>query len=409
MGGSGVQRPLKFVKYLRDFGWNPIVLCPEPGAYHTFDESLEKELDQLDVKVHRVSGNTPFHKAGQNPKKVKIPDSVAKVLRWFSTFFFLPDNKKKWIEPGLEKALALIEENDIDAVFSSAPPYSNLMLAKQIKEKTGIPTVMDLRDDWVESHLINYPTVWHKKKMEQLEIDTLAKADKLLTVNDRIAESLKSRVLKEVEVIGHGYDPEDFNEVESKPASSGSKLKLLYSGSFYPDSRPDSFLKAVHEVIQSNPELENQIELQFQGGLNSEHWELINKLGLTPLVFDFGYVPHELAVKNLIAADILWLNVGQKKNPEIISLGKTSEYFATKKPVLGLVPEGVAKELLLMYGKSFIADPYDISEIKEQLLEIIDRYKNGRWPEHSEEVVNHFDRKKLTGKLAKIFDEISTQ
>ncbi|HBX66452.1 MAG TPA: glycosyl transferase family 1, partial [Balneolaceae bacterium] len=67
MGGSGVQRPLKFVKYLRDFGWNPIVLCPEPGAYHTFDESLEKELDQLDVKVHRVSGNTPFHKAGQNP------------------------------------------------------------------------------------------------------------------------------------------------------------------------------------------------------------------------------------------------------------------------------------------------------------------------------------------------------
>jgi glycosyltransferase involved in cell wall biosynthesis len=409
MGGSGVQRPLKFVKYLREFGWNPIVLCPEPGAYHTFDESLQEELDSLDVEVHRVGANTPFHKAGQAPKKVQLPDSIAKILRWISTFFFLPDNKKKWIEPGLKEALSLIEDKKIDAVFSSAPPYSNLMLAKQIKEKTGIPTLMDLRDDWVESHLIKYPTAWHKKKMERLEIDTLAKADKILTINDRIAESLKSRVLKEAEVIGHGYDPEDFSNLESIPASSESKLTFLYSGSFYPDSRPDSFLKAIHSLIQSKPDLEQVVQLQFQGGLNSEHWKVINKLGLTPLVSDFGYVSHEIAVKNLLAADVLWLNVGQQKNPEIISLGKTSEYFATKKPVLGLVPDGSAKDLLQEYGKSFIADPYDIPAIKEQLINILECYRTGSWPSHSEELVDHFNRKKLTGKLAQILDEISTQ
>ena len=409
MGGSGVQRPLKFVKYLRNFGWNPIVLCPEPGAYHTFDESFQREVDELGIEVHRVEGNTPFHKAGQDPKKVQIPDTIAKILRWFSTFFYLPDNKKKWIKTGLEKALSIIEEKKIEAVFASGPPHSNLMLAKQIKEETGIPILMDLRDDWVESHLIKYPTAWHKKKMERLEVDTLTKADKLLTINDKIAESLKSRVLKEVEVIGHGYDPEDFNEPESIPTSSPDKISFLYSGSFYPDSRPDSFLRAIHKLLKSKPELEDLIQLQFQGGLNSEHWKLINKLELTSLVFDFGYVTHEIAVKNLLAADVLWLNVGQKKNPEIISLGKTSEYFATKKPILGLVPDGSAKDLLIDYGKSFIADPYDIPAIKDQLAKIINCYQTEDWPTYTEAVVDQFNRKKLTGRLAQILDEISTQ
>ena len=409
MGGSGVQRPLKFVKYLRSFGWNPIVLCPEPGAYHTFDDSLQKELLSLDIEVHRVMANTPFHRTGQSPKKVKVPGTLAKILRWFSTFFFIPDNKKSWIEPGFEKGVKLIEEHAIDAIFASAPPYSNLMLARQLKDHTGLPVLMDLRDDWVESHLIKYPTAWHKKRMEQLEIDTLTRANALLTVNEEIAKSLNKRVLKEVEVIGHGFDPEDF-EVGREPASgSQDKLSFLYSGSFYDDSRPDSFLKAMAELITEKPELKSKIDLQFQGGLNAEHWKLINELDLAPMVTDFGYADHDFAVNNLLAADVLWLIVGQQKNPEIISLGKTSEYFATKKPILGLVPEGSAKNMLNEYGKSFIAAPYDIYEIKKQLLEIVNCYQNGSWPRHSEEVVNAYNRKSLTAKLAAMLDEISTQ
>ncbi|WP_421774345.1 glycosyltransferase [Gracilimonas sp.] len=409
MGGSGVQRPLKFAKYLRDFGWNPIVLCPEPGAYHTFDESLEREVEALNLEVHRVEANTPFHRTGQSPREVKVPGTIAKILRWFSTFFFIPDNKKSWIEPGLEKALKLVKEKNIVAVFASGPPHSNLMLAQKLKEETGIPVVMDLRDDWVESHLIKYPTALHKKKMEQLEIDTLTKADALLTINEEIAKSIRSRVLKSVEVIGHGYDPEDFESAGEAASGSPRKLKFLYSGTFYPESTPDSFLKAVYRLLERNPELKEKIELQFQGGLNPKHWKVVHELDLTSIVLDFGYVDHDLAVKNLMNADVLWLNIGQKKNPEIISLGKTSEYFATKKPILGLVPEGSAKTMLEKYGKAFIADPYDIAEITEQLSSIVDCYQKATWPEHSEEIVDSYNRKKMTGKLAEILNEISVQ
>lgn len=409
MGGSGVQRPLKFAKYLRDFGWNPIVICPEPGAYHTFDKSLQQEVEALNLGVHRVKANTPFHRTGQSPREVKVPGTMAKILRWFSAFFFIPDNKKNWIEPGLEKALELVKEKNIDAVFASGPPYSNLMLAQKLKEKTGIPVVMDLRDDWVESHLINYATTWHKKKMEQLEIDTLTKANALLTINDKIAESVYSRVLKNVEVIGHGYDPEDFDSAGEVASGSPQKLKFLYSGTFYPESRPDSFLKAVHRLVERNPELKEKIELQFQGGLNSKHWKVIHEFDLIPMVVDFGYVDHGLAVKNLMNADVLWLNIGQTKNPEIISLGKTSEYFAAKKPILGLVPEGSAKTMLEEYGKAFIADPYDITEITGQLSAIVECYEKNSWPKHSDEVVDAYNRKMLTEKLAQILDEISVQ
>lgn len=408
MGGSGVQRPLKFIKYLREFGWNPIVLCPESGAYHTFDESLEEELQQMDIEVHRVEADTPFHKVGQQKKNVDIPEPIARVLRWISNFIYIPDNKKEWIESGLQKALQIIEDQQIDLIFSSAPPYSNLMLAKQLKQKMRVPVVMDLRDDWVASHLLNYPTVWHRRKMEKLEIETLSKADALVTVNQRIAESIYSRNLKEVEVIGHGYDSQDFERADDVAPASPNKISFLYSGTFYPDSTPNAFLKAIFELVKRKTELKETIELQFQGGLNSSHWKIINKLKLTPMIVDYGYVDHNVAVKNLMKADVLWLNVGQKKNPEIISLGKTSEYFATKKPILGLVPDGSAKDMLLKYGRAYIAKPYDVDEITKQIDRIIDDLKEGTLPEYSVQFIESFNRKYLTGKLAQIFDKISS-
>lgn len=407
MGGSGVQRPLKFIKFMREQGWNPIVLCPEPGAYHTFDESLQEELESLNIEVHRVEGNTPFHSLSQQKREVNISDKFAKILRWCSSFFYLPDNKVKWVKSGLKKALELIETEKIDLIFSTAPPYSNLMLASQVKQKTGLPVVMDLRDDWLGSHLINYPTPWHKRSMQKIESATLGFADSIITINDKIAGNLQSRTKKNVEVIGHGYDPDDFNFEVSSEVKGKDKLKFLYSGSFYPDSRPDSFLLAMHSLLKEDPVLEDLIELYFQGGLNTEHKKLISKLNLENVTVDYGYLSHKKAVQNLMQADVLWLNVGQKKNKEIISLGKTSEYFATKKPILGLVPDGSAKELLQKYGKSFIADPYDTPGIKHQIREIIKHHKNDDWPKCSEKFVVSFDRRELTKKLVKIFNEIS--
>ena len=405
MGGSGVQRPLKFVKYLREFGWNPIVLCPEPGAYHTFDDSLKQELDQSGVEVHRVKGETPLHVAGN--KKIGLPGPVENLLRKVSTFFWMPDNKKGWVKPGLNKALELIEEREIDIVFSTAAPYSDLILAAELKKITGVKVVMDLRDEWLESHLIKYPTGWHKKKMASIEKETLEHADVITVINGAYKESFKKRFpRKEIKVIEQGFDPGDFQDITE--VTQNKKLRFLYSGLFYGERTPHLFFKAVSEILNENPKVREEIEWWFQGGLSEPVRSLINELGLNDVVYDYGYLQHSDAVKNLNKADILWLMVGHLNQADKVTVGKMFEYFGSRKPILALAPEGETLRLLKEYGAFYYAQPRSLQEIKKVLKKIIKDYRDGKMPEPDNDFISRYNRKSITRELASIFNVISS-
>ncbi len=404
MGGSGVQRPLKFIKYLRKYGWNPIVLCPEPGAYHVFDESLKKELDDLSIEVHIVKGNTLLHKSGN--RKLNLPSWLERILRRISLFFWLPDNKKGWIKEGFQKAKEIIANQDIELVFASAPPYSNLMLADEIKKAFDIPVVMDFRDDWLESHFIEYPTRFHRSKMERIERKTLGNADGLVTINKYIANSLASRTSTRVDIIPQGFDPEDF-KAHSGDSKTNKKVTFLYSGTFYEQSGPDIFLQAVARFLEKRPEYKTRIELQFQGNISDSNRKLFAQNGLEDVVREFGYVSHKRSVQNLLKADILWMNNSHKKRPEAISFGKTYEYMASNKPILALVPNGDAKDILQNYGAAYIEDPEDVESISLTMERIIKDIEENTLPEPNKEFISKFDREELTEQLAKLFDEIS--
>jgi len=407
MGGSGVQRPLKFVKYLREFGWNPIVLCPEPGAYHTFDDSLDRELKSLEIEIHRVKGNTIFHSFGGKKKRVQFPSTIENLLRKVSTFFWMPDNKKGWIEPALNKASEIISNQSIDAVFSTANPYSNLILAKKIKERFQIPLIMDLRDEWLESHLIDYPTSWHYKKMKRIENETLSSADIITVINDAYKESFGNRFpQKEIRVLSNGYDPEDFSRV-FKP-NRNKEITILYSGLFYGDRKPDNFLKAVKNVISERPDLKKFLKLQFQGGLDSASKQIIMDLSLSEITEDLGYIPHKKAVQNLLKADILLLMMGHLSKANLVTVGKLFEYFATNKPIFALIPEGETMNLLNKYRSYYIADPNSVEAIKYSLLNIIEDYQNDTIPEANADFAKKFDRQILTGNLGILLDKIVT-
>ncbi len=407
MGGSGVQRPLKFVKYLREFGWNPIILCPEPGAYHVFDESLQEELDSLNVEVHRVKGKTLLHKSGD--RLVKLPSFLDNFLRKISQFFWLPDNKKAWIEPGLQKAREVMQNQKIDLVFATAPPYSNLILAKRIKEEVDIPVVMDLRDDWLESHLIKYSTPFHYSKMKKIELETLIKADKIITINNYIADAIDQRKVntEKAEVITHGFDFDDFRT--AKIDNTSNKIRFLYSGTFYPESGPENFIEAIALFIEENPSYKNKIELQFQGNSTKEYTRHFKKYNLQDNVKDFGFLPHSEAVTNLIKADILWLNNSHKKNPFYLSLGKTYEYMAAKKPIIAMIPDGDVKNTLIEYGTAYISEPNDLISLKNNIGSVIELIRDEKLPFPNQTFIDKFNRKRLTERLAEIFNVISAQ
>lgn len=407
MGGSGVQRPLKFAKYLKDYGWEPIVLAPDAGAYHTTDVSLLEELKSSGIKTISVSSGTVL-KAGSNKNGSKFVNSrFAKLLRKITSWFLLPDNKKGWISPALEKAEEIIGSEKIEAVFSTAPPYSNLLIAAELKKRTSLPVIMDLRDDWLHSHLINYPTRWHYHKMKELEAATLPKADLITVVNDYYRTAIKERLGESsppVKVIPNGYDRDNFEDLV--PAGDPETFTILYSGLFYGSRKPDWLLESVKLAGSRNKELMKEIQLQFQGGLDQGHWKVINRLGLTNSVVDFGYTKHQQAVQNLVNADLLFLTLGDRDYIDAVTPGKLFEYFGSRKPILAYVPEGATTDLLKRYKAAKWNSIKDVEKGALAIEEFYKLWKKGDLPSGNHDFAEKFERRFTAQQLVRSLNQI---
>ena len=342
MGGSGVQRPLKFAKYLREFGWNPIILCPEPGTYQIFDDSLEKELNEIELDIYRVEAKTPFHILGNKKKSTGlITGSLAKILRSFSKKIYFPDNKKGWIEPAVKKGKEIIENTSIDLIFSTAPPFSNNVIASKLYSYSDIPFVVDYRDLFTGNHFDSEESTSRITKKLKLESNWLNRSSGVVTL-DEFAETQISKIVEgkavNTKVIPHGFDPEDFINVSSPSLEyKEGKFNWLYSGLFYESNQPDKFFRGLLLAFKNEPRLKEDIHLHFQGGLDSRIESLIRKSELENKVSDYGYVSHQVSVANIMKADILWMISNFSKNLKQIKTGKLFEYIGTEKPILGLV------------------------------------------------------------------------
>jgi len=410
MGGSGVQRPVKFAKYLKRLGWEPIVVAPDPDIYHTFDNSLTKELNDSSIRVERVK-NSPLIRAGKksiNPSPRK--PWMASLLKWITSWFFLPDNKKGWIDDAVNRCLELIDTESISVVFATAPPYSNLIAARRIRKETGLPVVMDLRDDWLESHLIHYPTRWHYNKMKKIEAETLSSADHITVVNSFYRSKIEGRLgaqCPDITVIPNGFDRENFEQ--TIPAPDDSKFSILYSGMFYGSRKPDWFLQAVKKVIERNPEISEHLELRFQGGLNESHWKTINRLELSKYTTDFGYLAHQKAVQNIVSSDILFLTLGDRKHNSAVTPGKVFEYMGSMKPILAFIPDGITRSLLKNYGAAVSVGIKDVDAGANAVEEFYTKWKQKKLPQGDPDFVKSFERSNLTAQLSDILEVLTEE
>lgn len=413
LGGSGVQRPLKFVKYLREFGWNPILVCPEPGAYPYADHTLLDELENLQVEVHRVAANTPFHLPFIKGKKVDISEKVTEIGRRVSRLFMYPDNKRGWIEPAVDKAVELAKEQKVNLIFSTAPPFSNHIAASRLKERFHVPLVLDYRDAWTNNHFMDDLFNWQKRIHNRLEQKCLKNTDQVIVLDEYMGQSIKQAHLEidlKIQLIPHGYDSDDFKgtNVATLPYKPG-KLNLLYSGLFYESNQPDIILKALHALSEESAIDLNDIHLHFQGGLTSRINKLVNEFGLGNSVTDLGYVTHIKAVSNLMKADALWMISNFDPVHRQVKSGKLFEYLGTGKPVLGLVHEGAELETLKNYGAGYTAPPDDLETVKEALLSLFTDWKQKGLKRPNKTYMEQFDRRKLTQTLSAVFDSLTSQ
>ncbi|WP_124245539.1 glycosyltransferase [Cyclonatronum proteinivorum] len=423
MGGSGVQRPVKLAKYLPSFGWNPVILVPEPGAYYHFDESLAQEISELKIPPVRVKARTLFHAAagiaGVGQLKVQPQEWKTRLLSFITSWFFVPDNKTAWIKPALEQAAKLIREHNIKAVIATAPPYSNLLIAARIREAFHIPVIMDFRDEWLQSHWVSYPTSWHFRRMQQTEQAALSRADYVTVVNEAYRDSISRRMpgpkQKRIQVIPNGYDPADFEGAEVTQTGSGTPetdskhqkvFTLLHSGRFYSGIQPDDLLEAVHRFLQNHPEKRKCFRLAFQGGLTDTHQQQIKKLDLEDVTRDYGYLPHKKAVRNLMQADALFLTLGHIPQIEAVTPGKLFEYIGSGKPVLAYLPEGISQKLLQGYGACFLADLGAKQQQYRALKALFFAWEKDRLPQPDPEYCRQFSRIEIAAAFGKILDQL---
>ncbi|MCH7826692.1 MAG: glycosyltransferase [Bacteroidetes bacterium] len=404
MGLSGVQRTLKFTKYFKDYNWEPTVLTTSDIGYYAHDKSLLKEVE--DVNIVRVGGgdiNSFLKKNGT----IKIPrEKIRKLFSYLSSTFFIPDNKVGWSKKALVKAREILTNKKFDIIYVTAPPFSSVNMAVELKKEFEIPLVIDYRDLWFESYFSFYPTLFHKSMNKKMEYNALKKADKITVTNRRIKEKLLNTYqflsFEDVTIISHGYDPKDFENLEPVPMTN-SKLIITYSGIFMEYNTPKYFLKAFKEITLEKPEISANIELHFIGLLRIENQKLIRKLRLEEFVKDFGYIEHSDAVRQLVSSDVLWFMIGYKKNIDALLPGKLYEYVGAQKPIIACVPEGAAKNALQKYGAVFYTDPFDINEIKKTICKVYELYKKDELPKPDDEFVQQYRRDFLTEQLCKEF------
>lgn len=379
-GGAGVQRWLKFSKYLPESGWEPLILtvAPEFAAYPVKDISLMEDLPSS-IRVFTTPATNYFRI--YNKDQIRIPSAgfansidnslKGKALRFIRGNFFIPDPRRGWNKYAFKKACELIESEGIQNIITTSPPHSTQLIGLKIKKKyPEINWIADLRDPWTDIYYYSqfYPTCISRLIDRRFEESVLRKADKIITVGFSLKKLFISKVNgieKKTEIITNGYDEDDFSGITS---FNPPVFAITYAGTLSDIYPVDGFLKALQLLKEKN----NEFILRFIGSVTQNQKELIQSVSGKSNCEFIAYVDHSAAVKFMLNTSVLLLIIPDHQSNKSIITGKIFEYIASGKPIICLGPsDGDAAEIIRTggYGRTF--DYSDSKGIYEYLMQII--------------------------------------
>lgn len=405
-GGAGVQRWLKFSKYLPEFGWEPVILTVSTrnAAYSVTDPSLEAELPH-ELKVHRTKATDWYRFYSKD--KSKIPsagfanikdDSIkGRIYRFIRGNFFIPDPRKGWNRHAYKIACELIVNEQISHVVTTSPPHSTQLIGLKLKNKFHeIKWISDLRDPWTEIYYYQlfYPTLITKFIDSRYEKKVVRNADTVITVGKSLAamiQAINNSDNKKIHVITNGYDEDDFLDIKK---TTPEKFTITYVGTLSEVYPVDAFLSALGMIKSRGIEF----ILRFVGSVNETIRQRIIK---TFNHTDFEFIPytsHKEAINYMAISSMLLLIIPGNINNKVIVTGKLFEYLASEKHILFIGPvDGDAADHLRNCGHTGIFNGQDPEEIERYVL------KNMKSRDSiSQNEIVQYSRRFLTGKLADI-------
>ncbi|NRD21487.1 glycosyltransferase [Winogradskyella eckloniae] len=412
-GGPGVQRWLKFVKYLPEFGIEPIVYCPENPNYPILDESLVNEVSEnitiLKQPISEPYGWASLFSKGKSNKissgvipKPKKQTIVEKAMLYVRGNFFIPDARKNWIKPSVEFLAQYIKEHSISTIITTGPPHSLHIIGLQLKTNLSVKWFADFRDPWttIGYHKDLKLTASSKAKHVELEQNVLNTADHIIVTSHHTKNEFQTKTKQPITVITNGYDKHN-NSIEGKD----DKFTLSHIGSLLSERNPLVLWETLSELIEENTEFSDVFRLQLIGVVSDDVVESIHQFGLKNHLDVVGYVSHDDAIKFQMKSQLLLLIEIDSEDTKAIIAGKVFEYLIAETPILALGPKDADVEKIITTTNTGTYFNYNQkAELKSQLLTYFEAFQNKTLKVNAIGL-QPYSRKALTEKLSQLIKD----
>jgi glycosyltransferase involved in cell wall biosynthesis len=412
-GGPGIQRAVKFCKYLLSFGWEPYVVSVEHGRFPAVDSSLKKDVRSIKVfntKDYGFIGKKRKEKGDRktlnitNLKKLKLRELLNKVKSFIRINFLIPDAKIFWYRSAWKKAEVILKKEKINLIFSTSPPFTAQLIGLKLKKKFRLPWVVDFRDPWLEQKC--YSTTYRNPMAtminKKMELKVLNNADRIITVGRELKSLLKNKVDKDIAVISNGYDIEDFDYEIKK----SNRFILGYYGTLSHYQIPKELFNLLISFRDSRPEIYKDLVIYLGGDIYPEALKII--LGSFPAekLKILGYLNHDALAAQLLKEQVLLQLIHEQKNNEVLIGAKLYEYIHTGNPILCIGNKKSDAAALVNLTKTGKVCNYEEKEVmKDFLVGCYEKWKKNEL-NSGKRRFEKYERKNLANRLAEIFDEI---
>ncbi|MCD0466364.1 glycosyltransferase family 4 protein [Flavobacterium sp. ENC] len=409
-GGPGVQRWLKFVKYLPEFNIQPIVYVPENPTYPIVDEGLVSEIsDQVIVLKNKIwepyqlasvfsKNKTKKISSGIFPQKKK-QTFLDKTFLWVRGNLFIPDARVFWVKPSVVYLEKYIRENNIDTIVTSGPPHSLHLIGLELKQKLNIKWLADFRDPWTTIgyhkalRLSSYAAGKHKK----LEHKVLNSADTIIVTSKTTKTEFEAITNKPISVITNGYDVEN---VEKQVLDT--KFTLAHIGSFLSDRNPEFLWESLVELLTEIPDFKSHLEIKLIGAVSQEVLDAIDQHKLGDYLNLLGYVSHREAIAHQKKSQVLLLIEINSEDTKSIIPGKLFEYMVSERPIIAIGPQGSDFAAIVKETNTGVFFDYsEKAKLKSVILDFYNQFLEGKLQSNGIGL-QQYSRKNLTGQLVEL-------
>lgn len=418
-GGSGVQRWVKFTKYLREFGWEPVIYTPSnperPALDHSLSEDVPKDITILTQSIwepyafyKKFVGLKKDEKLGTGLMKTGNESSLFQDLSlWIRGNFFIPDPRKFWIRPSVSFLKKHLAQNPVDAIISTGPPHSMHLIALKVSQHLSLPWLADFRDPWTNIDFFEDLKLsgFARRKHHKLEKKVLDGADNVVVVSPTMKKEFKEITDTDITIIPNGFDEADFSNTEYEQTSV---FTISHIGMMSYTRNPKVLWETLAELNNSEKDFNRKFKLQLIGKIDAAIKESIKKYDIQELVEIHDYVPHNEITTIQQKSDALLLIVNNTPNAALLLPGKLFEYLAAKRPIICISPIiGDIKQVIDETNSGSFILYSEKQKLKTEIMRLYSNWKNGV-SSYAGTKADKYSRMSLTKKLSEELNNLTS-